>query len=124
MLLRMLWGGLAFSAAAGAQVSQEAPDDPVAKLNAKPFSLGCPERAPDDDIVVCARRRQHSPYRLVPLEKPRFDPWAGVASVSRERNQLMEGELGGLGSCTNIGPGGMTGCHEKGVQRSRQQRGK
>lgn len=121
--LQMFWV-LAFSAAAEAQVPGREPNDAVSKLNTKPFSLTCPERKPEDDIVVCGRRRQYSPYRLPPVENPRFDPWAGVASVSRERNKLMEGELGGLGSCTNIGPGGMTGCHEKGVQRSRQQRGK
>ena len=121
--LQLLWA-LAFSAAAGAQVPGQGPGDRVSKLNTKPFSLGCPERAPNDEIVVCGRRREYSPYRLPPPREQRFDPWGGVASVSRERNRLMEGELGGLGSCTNIGPGGMTGCHEKGVQRSRQQRGK
>lgn len=121
----VLCAGLMAPAAAVAQVTDpkaaetEAPD-----LNTNLFSIDCPKQAPGDEIVVCARRRPPSPYRLTPLEEPRFNPWAGVASVSRERNRLMEGELGGLGSCTNIGPGGMTGCHEKGVQRSRQQRGK
>ena len=123
-LLHMLLVGLAVPAAAAAQAPQQEPGDPVSRLNTKPFSMGCPERQPGEDIVVCGRRRQYSPYRLPQPREQRFDPWAGVASVSRERNRLMEGELGGLGSCTNIGPGGMTGCHEKGVQRSRQQRGK
>lgn len=113
---------LLVSAAAAAQDPRAAEDGP--DLNRNLFSIRCPDRPPGEDIVVCGRRRQHSPYRLQPVEKPRFDPWAGTASVSRERNRLLEGELGGLGSCTNIGPGGMTGCHEKGVQRSRQQRGK
>jgi hypothetical protein len=121
-LVHMLLVGLAVPAAA--QVPEQEPGDAVSRLNTKPFSLTCPERKPGDDIVVCGRRRQYSPYRLPPPREQRFDPRAGVASVSRERNKLMEGELGGLGSCTNIGPGGMTGCHEKGVQRSRQQRGK
>jgi hypothetical protein len=36
----------------------------------------------------------------------------------------MEGERGGLGSCSVVGPNGMSGCVELGVQRKRQQTGR
>ena len=64
-----------------------------------------------DEIVVCGQRnRERSPFRL-PEEPDRgFDPDAGVDSVSRERNRLMEPGASGTGSCSPVGPGGWTGC--------------
>jgi hypothetical protein len=76
----------------------------------------------EQEIVVCGRRDEDRRYRLPPQE--RFDPKGPVASVSRERNRLLEGERGGLGSCSVVGPNGMTGCLEFGVQRKRQQTGR
>jgi len=61
------------------------------------------------DIVVCARRGERSPYRLPPQHEG-FDPDGAMPSVSRERHRLYEVGQTGIGSCTNVGPGGWTGC--------------
>lgn len=83
-------------------------------------------RGNEEEIVVCGDSGAGSPYRI-PVQPDRWDPKAGVASVSRERNGLLEGggQLGGgLGSCSNVGPNGMNGCHAKGVWRHREQHGR
>lgn len=66
-------------------------------------------RADGQDIVVCGRRGERSPYRLPPQPEG-FDPDGPVSSVSRERHRLYEVGDTGIGSCTNVGPGGWTGC--------------
>ena len=70
------------------------------------------------EIVVCGSQR--SPYRLPP-PSPRFDPDAGVNSVSRERNGLLEAGDSGIGSCSTVGPGGSSGCTMQSFRRSREQ---
>jgi hypothetical protein len=110
---------------ATAAVAQSPADTGVAALKGlRILGARCSEAPrPGDEIVVCGRRRHNERYRI-PLRDGGWDPKGPVESVSRARNRLMEGELGGLGSCTNIGPGGMTGCFSKGIERSRQQRGR
>jgi len=78
-----------------------------------------------DEIVVCGQRGEtRSPYR-VPEEPDRgFDPEGAAESVSRERNALMEpGSRTGTGSCSNIGPGGFTGCMARHFDRQIDQYG-
>ncbi|MBV9930755.1 MAG: hypothetical protein JO013_07400 [Alphaproteobacteria bacterium] len=66
-------------------------------------------KAGAQDIVVCGRRGERSPFRLPPQPEG-FDPDGPVSSVSRERHRLYEVGDTGIGSCTNVGPGGWTGC--------------
>ena len=108
-------------AAAAAPAAAQVEEEPF--VTRRILSGECPRVEPGQEIVVCGRRDEDDRYRL-PLRSDRFDPRAGIASVSRERNRLLEGEAGGLGSCTNVGPGGMTGCFGKGVDRRRQQLGR
>ena len=61
------------------------------------------------DIVVCGRRGERSPFRLPPQPEG-FDPDGPLPSVSRERHRLYEVGDTGIGSCSNVGPGGWTGC--------------
>ncbi len=75
---------------------------------------------PGEEIVVCGRR-ERSPYRL-PEPPPRFDPEAGVDSVSRERNALLDHGDSGIGSCSNSGPGAGFGCTFKKWKHEEQQR--
>lgn len=70
------------------------------------------------EIVVCGGQR--SPYRLPP-PSPRFDPDAGVNSISRERHELYEQGDSGIGSCSTVGPGGTSGCGFKAFKRSHEQ---
>lgn len=79
----------------------------------------CRQRA--DDIVVCGTRGERSPYRLPPQHEG-FDPEGSVPSVARERHKLYEVGETGIGSCSNVGPGGWTGCQFKTWKEGRQQR--
>ena len=74
---------------------------------------------PKDEIVVCGTQ-ERSPYRL-PEPSPRFDPQGGVDSVSRERNNLFDVGETGIGSCSNVGPGGPFGCTFKQWKHKEQQ---
>jgi hypothetical protein len=80
-------------------------------------------RKPDpNEIVVCGSRDERSPYRLPPPPPPVFD-WRGSApSVSRERNGLFDVGETGIGSCSNVGPGGPFGCTFKQWKHQEQQR--
>ncbi|HEX8644129.1 MAG TPA: hypothetical protein VF702_09480 [Allosphingosinicella sp.] len=117
------WGGgatlllLPFAGAANAQP----PSDP---LRVRVLTPEC-ENAHGDEIVVCGRRDEsRSRYRL-PEEPDRgFDPSGAMESVSRERNALTEhGARTGPGSCTNVGPGGWTGCMAGDFRRDIEQYG-
>lgn len=65
-----------------------------------------------ENIIVCGRRGERSPYRLPPQPEG-FDPDGPMSSVSRERHRLYEVGDTGIGSCSNVGPGGWTGCDFK-----------
>ena len=79
----------------------------------------CVPDGPAGEITVCGERKP-SPYRLPP-EDQRFNPWGDIESVARERAALMEGGESGIHSCSNIGPGGWTGCDLKAIKRGEQQ---
>ena len=116
-------GGLLWSVALSAQAPQEHLfRDGDSLVSPQPITA-CPRGDEREEVVVCGRRRDAMRYRVPPLREG-FDPKGPVDSVSRERNRLMEGDSGGLGSCTTVGPNGMNGCFEKGVWRKRQQHAK
>ncbi len=77
-------------------------------------------RSGGNEIVVCGKQ-ERSPYRL-PEPPPGFDPDGGVDSVSRERNALFDVDETGIGSCSNVGPGGSFGCTFKRWKHDQQQR--
>ncbi len=101
----------------GEAVAQRSPDTEAApelpRILPKCRSVG------GEEIVVCGRPRR-SPYRL-PEPPAGFDPEAGVASVSRERNALFDVGESGIGSCSNSGPGGPFGCSFKKWKHAEQQ---
>jgi len=80
-------------------------------------------RRPDpNEIVVCGERDARSPYRLPPPPPPIFDWKGSTPSVSRERNALFDVGETGIGSCSNVGPGGPIGCTFKQWKHREQQR--
>ncbi len=102
-------------------VSAYAQAEPVGEgVTELPRILPQCRRGTDEEIVVCGRMRR-SPYRL-PEPPPGFDSEAGVASVSRERNALFDVGETGIGSCSNVGPGGPFGCTFKDWKHDEQQR--
>jgi len=76
-----------------------------------------------EEIVVCGSRDGNARFRL-PKISDRFDPRGPVDSVGRERVRLMEGGESGVGSCSNRGPGGLSGCWLQSVKDKRLQEGR
>ena len=83
----------------------------------------CPASRDEEEIVVCGRTPERSPYR-VPPPPERFDPYGPVDSVSRERHRLYELGETGIQSCSNVGPGGWTGCDVIRWRQAREQHGR
>jgi len=76
----------------------------------------CPAAQSPDEIVVCARRPETERFRLGTLNAP-----DGVPVVEGRIEQGGVGRTlgtddvrlaGGTGSCTPVGPGGLTGCNK------------
>ncbi|MFC7535894.1 hypothetical protein ACFQPG_00765 [Sphingomonas sp. GCM10030256] len=79
----------------------------------------CRSQDDGDAIVVCRRRDAVGRYQVSDPKK--WEPTAGVDSVSRERSRWTEHGDSGIGSCSAVGPGGWTGCQLKEKKRNRQQ---
>lgn len=74
------------------------------------WSSLCPPKTHSDEILVCGDREPRpSPYRA-PLPVLRSFGERGTASVSAERNRLLDQKTGAVGSCSAWGAGGWTGC--------------
>lgn len=97
------WAGFALIAAAPSAAQAPAPAPGSVKI-VPDCSTGAGQ-----DIVVCGRRGERSPYRLPP-QREGFDPDGPMPSVARERHRLYEVGGTGIGSCSSVGPGGWTGC--------------
>ena len=68
----------------------------------------CPQST-DDEIVVCARRPEEERYRLrtvEPVPGERTEQGGTARTLGTDDVRLA----GGTGSCTTVGPGGLTGC--------------
>ena len=86
-------------------------------------SVGCP-RKPNGEIVVCRRGDAPQRYRIPEaLRDPGFDPRGTVASVSRERNGLIDPGAGGEMTCSTVGTNGHAGCQIKQFRAWREQKG-
>jgi hypothetical protein len=83
----------------------------------------CDRSADADEVVVCGRRNEAERYRL-PIRPEGFDKNGTIPSVSRERHRLYEVGETGLYSCSNVGPGGYTGCGLKNFKAKLEQHGK
>jgi len=108
-------------ASAGTAQDRQQDDVPFPKLRI--VQDECATGAPAEEIVVCGSRERNSRFRA-PKLRDGFDPKGPVDSVGRERVRLMQGDESGIGSCSNRGPGGMTGCWLQDVKNKRLQNGK
>jgi hypothetical protein len=101
-------GGLAFAAPAHAQAKDQT------------LIIYGNDRCPAN--TICVRRSEGERYRIPrDLRDGTLDaanqPWAARASsVSRA------GAATGIGSCSNVGPGGSTGCTQQMLKQAREER--
>jgi hypothetical protein len=94
------------------------PADDAPLLNIVP---DCADARKTGDPVVCGRRDPRTQWQL-PILNDGFDPQGTIDSVSRERHRLIEtGGTTGIGSCTNVGPGGYTGCFFNDIRHMHEQ---
>lgn len=68
----------------------------------------CP-RSTDDEVVVCARRPEKERYRLPEALRPTGPPQLSQSWAHRSKALATVGSTG-PGTCSNVGPGGTTGC--------------
>jgi hypothetical protein len=77
----------------------------------------CPVAQSPDEIVVCARRPEEERYRLRTLTPPPGVPVEQGARIEQGGVGRTLGTddvrlAGGTGTCTTVGPGGLTGCNK------------
>ena len=84
------------------------------------WSALCPKPEPGE-VVVCADREPPAAKWRLPMAFPREFGERGTASVSRERNALLGPDVGTIGNCNNVGPGGWTGCSYQSFKQNVQQ---
>jgi len=83
-------------------------------------ATACPTGEPGE-IVVCADRDADVRYRLSPGREG-FDPAGPVESVHRERHRLVDVGASGIGSCSTVGPGGVSGCDARRWKAAEEQK--
>lgn len=80
----------------------------------------CPQSTADE-IVVCARKPEADRYRIP--ENLRNETGDKTIETWTERaTELQYVGRSGIGSCSPVGPGGMTGCYEEMVRKARAER--
>ena len=80
----------------------------------------CPQST-GDEIVVCARKPESDRYRIP--ENLRNETGDKEIETWTERaTELQYVGRAGIGSCSPVGPGGMTGCYEELVRKARAER--
>ena len=114
-LLALLIGGAA--ATAGAQPAKPVDDPKVNQLIVYGDDQ-CPVSS-FDEITVCARLPEDERFRIPPSLRdsgPANESWALRAQA------LEYVGLGGIGSCSPVGPGGGVGCLQQLIRQARAER--
>jgi len=100
---------------AGTVRAQDLAEEQRRALSAAIGTQRCQPAADPNEIVVCAPRDER--YRLPP--SPPAPGTKGALSVSQERKRLYDYDFGGIGSCSAVGPGGVSGCLKRNIENSR-----
>ena len=76
----------------------------------------CPRQA-DDEVVVCVRRPAEERYRIPEPYRPAGDRQQSQSWANQQQDLRTVGATG-TGTCSEVGPGGHTGCLLKQIQRN------
>ena len=108
------------AASASAQTAPAGPTDPKINQLIVYGEDACPPSSADE-IIVCARKPEGERYRIP--EVLRSDPNAPINnSWANRATELQYVGRTGIGSCSTVGPGGMTGCYNELVRQARAER--
>lgn len=80
----------------------------------------CPRQA-DDEIVVCVRRPAEERYRIPEAYRPSGDRQETQGWLGQQQDLRTVGATG-IGTCTEVGPGGHTGCLLQQIRRNEAER--
>lgn len=115
----MLAGGVVAALPAAAQV-EVAPDGRRVVQMTVYGTDACPP-SNDGEIVVCRKLPEEQRYRLPrdlrdPTNPKTGRSWANQGDSIREEAAASSG---GIGSCSNVGPGGASGCNLRAIRANR-----
>lgn len=83
----------------------------------------CPKPASSDEVVVCARLPESEVYRIPePLRRAQNRTSVFTANRSLLLGDGIGGAGNSIGSCSVVGPGGITGCNNRQVDAWAQDR--
>lgn len=72
----------------------------------------CPTNADGEEIVVCVRKPAGERYRVPQeLRETEVAPGESFSDRGAAINSVNVSAAGGIGSCSNVGPGGQIGCN-------------
>lgn len=74
-----------------------------------------------EEIIVCARLPEEERFRIPRVLRPNPNDPASRSWTDRAIELSYVGRTG-IGSCSPVGPGGFTGCHNELVRRARAER--
>lgn len=80
----------------------------------------CPRQA-DDEIVVCVRRPAAERYRIPEAYRPSGDRQESQGWLGQQQDLRTVGATG-IGTCSEVGPGGHTGCLLQQIRRNKAER--
>lgn len=77
----------------------------------------------NEEIIVCRRLPEVERFRIpMDLREGTIGPDNTAGAVRNQRIVDKDVAADGIGSCSNVGPGGATGCFAQSVKRNREER--
>lgn len=117
---------LAATAAASLSLPADAQNAPQRTREIIVFGTDPCPRSTDDAVVVCARRPEEERFRLPEALRPTAPSRQATQSWAVRSGALASANTTGPGTCSQVGPGGTTGCaleeiHQGVAERAEQE---